>query len=88
MSQPGNNDPQELPCDEQLHRARMEIERLTILLGWEAGELSEGQAARLLGLDRLALRRKRQDVLERAASYLPVPEPQTPFDQWKADHGW
>lgn len=81
MTKPGNNDPQELPCDEQLHRARMEIERLTILLGWEAGELSEGQAARLLGLDRLALRRKRQAVLERAASYLPVPEPKTPFDQ-------
>lgn len=33
-----------------------EIENLRVLLAWEAGHLSEGQAARILGLHRIDLR--------------------------------
>jgi len=40
-----------------------EIENLRVLLAWEAGELSEGQAAKRLGLDRIDLRDMRIKVI-------------------------
>jgi len=39
-----------------------------VLLAWQAGELSEGQAARLLGVDRLELRRLRDEAFARTAA--------------------
>jgi hypothetical protein len=47
------------------HRARRTPDAL---VAWQAGELSEGQAARLLGVDRLELRRQRDEALARAAA--------------------
>jgi hypothetical protein len=37
-----------------------------VLVGWAAGGISEGQAARLLGVDRLEVRRLRDEALARA----------------------
>lgn len=37
-----------------------------VLVAWQAGELSEGQAARLLGVDRLDLRALRDEAVARA----------------------
>lgn len=43
-----------------------EIENLRTLLAWETGQLSEGQAARKIGVDRVTLRdmrlRERENV--------------------------
>lgn len=41
---------------EDLPFEQLTIEDLQVLLAWEAGELSEGQAAKTLGLDRVAAR--------------------------------
>ena len=41
---------------------------LPVLLAWEAGQLSEGQAAVLLGLDRVGVRSLRLEYLDRASS--------------------
>lgn len=41
-----------------------EIENLQTLFLWEAGELSEGQAMKRLGLNRLALRELRNKYLD------------------------
>mgnify|MGYP003344296207 CR=1 FL=1 len=38
------------------HSYKTEMENLQILLAWEAAELSEGQAAKALDMDRVSLR--------------------------------
>jgi hypothetical protein len=40
------------------------VSNLHILLAWEAGEMTEEQAARLLGVDRLAARQMKLDAIE------------------------
>ena len=40
-----------------------EIENLKIILAWEAGELSEGQAARAIQVDRVTLRDMRIEAI-------------------------
>lgn len=40
-----------------------EIENLQVLLAWEAGRLSEGQAARALDVDRVTLRGMKIDAV-------------------------
>jgi len=42
-----------------------EAEDALIILAWQAGELSEGQAARALGLDRVTARDRRIAAIER-----------------------
>lgn len=49
-----------------LAQAKKQLEQLVILLAWEAGELTEGQAARRLVLDRIDLRAMRQYWLSHA----------------------
>jgi hypothetical protein len=44
------------------------VERLRVLLAWEAAELSEGQAARALSTDRVTLRGYREDEISLARS--------------------
>lgn len=41
-----------------------EIENLKVLLAWEAGQISEGWAAKLLKLDRVSLRDLKMRYLE------------------------
>ena len=55
---------------QQKHRGsrrcyRTEAEDALILLAWEAGELSEGQAAKALGVDRVTARDRRLSAVER-----------------------
>lgn len=45
-----------------------EIENLQIMLAWEAGELSEGQAAKALGVERVALRDLRRIAVNTGAA--------------------
>lgn len=40
-----------------------EIENLKILLAWEAGELSEGQAMKAIGVDRVTARGMKCDAI-------------------------
>lgn len=47
-----------------------EIEDLKILLAWEAGELSEGQASKILGIDRIAARIKRDEAVADGIAYV------------------
>lgn len=47
-----------------------EIEDLKILLAWEAGELSEGQAMKALGVDRVSARVKKQEAIKEGAALL------------------
>jgi hypothetical protein len=42
-----------------------EIENLKIILAWQSGNLSEGQAARALCMDRVSLRVMRDDAIKR-----------------------
>jgi len=42
---------------------KTELENVQILLAWESGELSEGQVARLLGVDRVSLRMMREGAI-------------------------
>jgi hypothetical protein len=51
---------------EHNHDLEDKVERLSVLLAWEAGELSEGQAARALNTDRVTLRGYRQDEISLA----------------------
>lgn len=51
---------------------QIEIDRLRILLAWEAGLLSEGQVARLLKADRLQVREWRHDNLEALKADMPT----------------
>jgi hypothetical protein len=39
-----------------------------VLVAWQAAALTEGQAARLLGVDRLELRRRRDEAVARASA--------------------
>lgn len=41
-----------------------EIENLNVLVAWQAGTLSEGQAAKRLNVDRLSLREMRDTAIE------------------------
>lgn len=45
---------------------KTELENALLLLAWEAADLSEGQLSKLLGMDRIALRQMRLDMLVRA----------------------
>lgn len=40
-----------------------EIENLQVLLAWEAGELSEGQVATVLKMDRVSVRELRREAV-------------------------
>ena len=40
-----------------------EIENLQIIIAWQAGELSEGMAAKIMGVDRLTLRTMRDKAI-------------------------
>ena len=53
-----------------LRHGRDHLTRRTpaVLVAWQAGGLSEGQAARLLGVDRLELRRLRDEAVARAGA--------------------
>jgi hypothetical protein len=42
-----------------------DLEDALVVLAWEAGELSEGQAAAALGVDRLGARLRREALLAR-----------------------
>lgn len=42
---------------------KTELENLQILLAWEAGDLSEGQVANMLDVDRVALRMMREGAI-------------------------
>ena len=42
------------------HSYKTELENVRLLLAWEAGNLSEGQVSRLLGIDRVSLRMMRE----------------------------
>lgn len=53
--------------------------QLEICLAWEAGELSEGRAAKLLGLDRVSARQVKGDAIARGLGY-------EDFDEWQAAH--
>ncbi len=39
------------------------LQTLFVLLAWESGDLSEGQAAKALGIDRLELRERRINAI-------------------------
>lgn len=60
-----------LPHNDRIPRGGRErlpiADAACILLAWEAGELSEGQAAKLLGLDRVSARARRQDMIKQGA---------------------
>ena len=42
---------------------KTELENLQLLLAWEAGDLSEGQVANMLDVDRVALRMMREGAI-------------------------
>lgn len=48
---------------------KTELENTLIILAWESANLSEGQCARMLDLDRVALRKLRMDTLDRAMKF-------------------
>lgn len=41
-----------------------EIENLQIIIAWLAGEISEGIASKLIGIERIELRKMRDDAIE------------------------
>jgi len=48
-------------CDRRSYKT--ELENLQLLLAWEAGDLSEGQVANMLDVDRVALRMMRDGAI-------------------------
>lgn len=52
-----------------LNAARRQAEYMTVILAWQAGELTEGSAARYLELDRLELRRLRDESIQMAVQW-------------------
>lgn len=45
------------------HSYKTELENVRLLLAWEAGDLSEGQVSRVLGIDRVSLRMMREGAV-------------------------
>jgi hypothetical protein len=43
---------------------KTELENALLLLAWEAAELSEGQISRILDVDRLEIRKMRQEAID------------------------
>lgn len=48
---------------------KLRADRLEVCLAWEAGEISEGTAAKLLGMDRVTARGFKLDAIARGMGY-------------------